>query len=78
MKKIDKINENITSYYACDICGHNSPSNKQATNSNGVKFSYCMLHWRRIVEDFPISIKRAAKQEKFRDEFHNAFETGCE
>jgi len=73
-----KINENITSYYACDICGHNSPSNKQATNKNGVKYSYCLMHWWRYVDDFQKSIKRANKQEQFKDEFREAFESGCE
>lgn len=67
-------NETITSYYPCDICGHNSPSNKQQTNKNGVALSYCMLHWRRIIEDFPKSIERAKKQEQFKDEFRKALE----
>lgn len=62
------------SYYPCDICGHNSPSNKQSTNEKGVKFSYCMIHWRKIVEDWPLSQKRAKEQETFKDEFQKAFE----
>jgi len=68
-----KLNENITAYYPCDICGHNSPSNVQFMNKNGQETSYCRIHIKQV-KDWPESIRRAKNQQKFRDELKASFE----
>jgi len=62
-----------TKYYPCDICGNNSPSNKQFTDKNSIKTSYCLMHYWRVAKDYKKSIERAKNHQKFIEEFNKAF-----
>lgn len=68
-----KDNSIKTKYYACDICGWNSPSNKQMTDNNGVTTSYCPRHWRREIDDRQTAKRRHKAQDEFIEDFRKSF-----